>query len=265
MIDDSSLKTHKALGDVSRFRILEELRVRGRLDSRELGRRVGLHPNTVRSHVEQLIEAGLVKTVIAAPSGRGRPRVLYEADPDSAPAQHGGYRLLAQILASYLASTDRPQAVAESAGRAWGSYLTERPPPFTGVSADEATARVVALFAELGFMPEAVADGAERKILLHRCPFRAVAESNQQVVCAVHLGMLKGALAEMGAPLEATGLDPFVEPALCVAHLRRAGRRHRAGPRVSAMPASAKLSSRPPVRFRRENSRDSDGGKGGWG
>ena len=265
MIDDSSLKTHKALGDVSRFRILEELRVRGRLDSRELGRRVGLHPNTVRSHVEQLIEAGLVKTVIAAPSGRGRPRVLYEADPDSAPAQPGGYRLLAQILASYLASTDRPQAVAESAGRAWGSYLTERPQPFTGVSADEAIARLVALFAELGFMPEAVADGEERKILLHRCPFRAVAESNQQVVCAVHLGMLKGALAEMGAPLEATGLDPFVEPALCVAHLRRAGRRHRAGPRVSAMRTSAKLSSRPPVRFRRENSRDSDGGKGGWG
>jgi hypothetical protein len=31
---------------------------------------------------------------------------------------------------------------------------------------------------------------------------------------------LKGALAEMGAPLEATRLEPFVEPTLCVAHLR---------------------------------------------
>jgi predicted ArsR family transcriptional regulator len=48
-----------------------------------------------------------------------------------------------------------------------------------------------------------------------------VAESNQRVVCAVHLGMLKGALAEMGAPLQATRLEPFVEPTLCVAHLRR--------------------------------------------
>jgi predicted ArsR family transcriptional regulator len=264
MTGDSALKTHKALGDVSRFRILEELRVRGPLDSRELGRRVGLHPNTVRSHVEQLIEAGLVKTATAAPAGRGRPRVLYEADPDSAPAQQGGYRLLAQILASYLASTDQPQTVAEGVGRAWGSYLTERPQPFAGVSADEATARLVALFAELGFMPEAVADGAERKVLLHRCPFREVAESNQQVVCAVHLGMLRGALTEMGAPLEATRLDPFVEPALCVAHLRPAGRHQRAGHRVSAIRANAQLPSRPPVRSRRETSREPDGGNGGW-
>jgi predicted ArsR family transcriptional regulator len=241
VIGDSSLKTHKALGDVSRFRMLEELRVGGPLDSRELGRRVGLHPNTVRSHVERLIEAGLVKTALAPHAGRGRPRILYEADSDSAQAQPGGYRLLAQILASYLASTDRPQAVAESAGRAWGSYLTERAQPFTRVSADEATGRVVRLFAELGFMPEAIADGAERKILLHRCPFREVAESNQQVVCAVHLGMLKGALTEMGAPLEATRLDPFVEPTLCVAHLGRSRRRRRTSPLPSRLRAQDQM------------------------
>ena len=217
---DVSVKTHKALADISRFRILEELRGQGPLDSRELGRLVGLHPNTVRSHVDQLIEAGLVRAVTAPAAGRGRPRVLYEAIADSASVQLGGYRLLAQILASYLASTDQPQAVAESAGRAWGSYLTEKPQPFTGISAEEATQKVVELFDQLGFMPEAVQESAERKILLHRCPFREVAESNQRVVCAVHLGMLKGALAEMGAPLQATRLEPFVKPTLCIAHLR---------------------------------------------
>jgi predicted ArsR family transcriptional regulator len=222
---DISIKTHKALADVSRLRILEELRGQGPLDSRELGRLVGLHPNTVRSHVDQLIEAGLVRAVSAPASGRGRPRVLYEAIvyeaiAYSASAQQGGYRLLAQILAGYLASTEQPQAVAESAGRAWGSYLTEKPQPFSGISADEATQKVVELFGELGFMPEAVEESEERRILLHRCPFREVAESNQKVVCAVHLGMLKGALAEMGAPLQATRLEPFVEPTLCIAHLR---------------------------------------------
>jgi predicted ArsR family transcriptional regulator len=128
---DSSIKTHKALADVSRFRILEELRGQGALDSRELGSLVGLHPNTVRSHVDQLIEAGLVRAVTAPAAGRGRPRVLYEAIVD-APGHESGYRLLAQILAGYLATTDQPQAVAESAGRAWGSYLTEKPQPFSG-------------------------------------------------------------------------------------------------------------------------------------
>ena len=69
-VRDPSLQTHKALGDVSRFRILEELRGLGPLDSRELGRRVGIHPNTVRSHIEQLIQVRLVRTS-TAPAGRG--------------------------------------------------------------------------------------------------------------------------------------------------------------------------------------------------
>jgi predicted ArsR family transcriptional regulator len=224
---DTSIKTHRALADVSRLRILEELRGQGGLDSRELGRLIGLHPNTVRSHVDQLIEADLVRAVSAPSSGRGRPRVLYEAIVDP-PVHESGYRLLAQILASYLATTDQPQAGPESAGRAWGSYLTEKPQPFSGISADEATHKVVELFDELGFVPEAVEESGERKILLHRCPFREVAESNQKVVCAVHLGMLKGALAEMGAPLQATRLEPFVKPTLCIAHLQAS-----AAPRTS--------------------------------
>jgi predicted ArsR family transcriptional regulator len=224
---DLALRTHKALGEVSRFRILEELRGRGPLDSRQLGEAVGLHPNTVRSHLDQLIEAGLAHVVPASPGARGRPRVLYEAIAEAEPVQHGGYRLLAQILASYLASVDQPQVVAESAGRAWGSYLAEKPAPFAAISAEDATEKVSQLFTDLGFMPEAVEDSGARKILLHRCPFREVAQSNQKVVCAVHLGMLKGALAEMGAPLDATRLEPFVEPTLCVAHLR--GRMARKG------------------------------------
>lgn len=213
------LRTHKALGEVSRFRIFEELRARGPLDSTELGRAVGLHPNTVRSHADRLIEAGLVR-VVSSPGARGRPRVLYVPIADAEPVRQGGYRLLAQILASYLASVEEPEAVAQGAGRAWGTYLTEKPAPFSGVSAEEATAKVVELFFELGFMPEAAEESSGRKILLHHCPFREVAQTNQKVVCAVHLGMLKGALAEMGAPLEVTRLEAFVEPTLCVAHLK---------------------------------------------
>jgi predicted ArsR family transcriptional regulator len=236
---DPSLQTHKALSDVSRFRILEELRAAGPMDSRELGQRIGLHPNTIRSHVEQLMQAHLVRTITAPASGPGRPRVLYEASADTSGGHESGYRLLAQILASYLASIEQPQAVAESAGRAWGSYLTERPQPFSEVSVAEATQMVVQLFTELGFMPESVEDGAETKILLHRCPFRQVAESNREVACAVHLGMLKGALAAMGAPLEAARLEPFVEPNLCVAHLRRYARRAGASARGARRQAPA--------------------------
>ena len=234
MTADRELQTHRALGDVSRIRILEELRARGRLDSRELGRLLGLHPNTIRSHVEQLIQTGLARGTLGPTAGRGRPRVLYEAVTDVVTPNESGYRLLAQILAGYLATIEQPQAVAEGAGDAWGRYLTERPEPFARVSAEEATQKVVRLFTDLGFLPEAVEKTGGRKILLHRCPFRQVAESNQKVVCAVHLGMLKGALSEMGAPLEATQLEPFVEPTLCVAHLRERAHRPRLRPARAA-------------------------------
>jgi predicted ArsR family transcriptional regulator len=220
---DPSVRTHRALADVSRARILEELRTGGPMDSRELGRRVGLHPNTVRFHVEQLADAGLVRAVAGPATGRGRPRVLYEAVEDAEPGTADGYRLLAQMLAGYLASTNDPRRVAEEVGRAWGGYLTERPAPFTGLSAEEATQRVVRLFTELGFMPESVTEGGEPRILLHRCPFREVARANPEVVCSVHLGMLRGALAELGAPVEAANLEPMVQPTLCVAHLSGVG------------------------------------------
>jgi predicted ArsR family transcriptional regulator len=39
------------------------------------------------------------------------------------------------------------------------------------------------------------------------------------VICALHLGLMRGALARMRAPVSVDRLDPFVEPSLCVAHL----------------------------------------------
>lgn len=222
---EQALNTHRVMGDSSRFRIIEELQRRGSLDSRQLGVLIGLHPNTIRSHVDRLLAAGLVRSSTSRVGGRGRPRVLYEATADFTPVEERSYRLLAEVLAGQLAATPQPQKAAEIAGRSWGSRLVQEPRHSGGISADQATQEVVDLFAELGFIPERRDEAGTRTVLLHRCPFREVAEANSQVVCAVHLGMLRGALAEMGAPLEATRLDPFVEPHLCVAHLRSVPRR----------------------------------------
>ena len=96
---------HRALSDPSRVRILEVLQeAEAPLDARELGARVGLHANTVRSHLRVLAEAGLVSGKREERARPGRPRILYEvaAEPLDARAP-AGYRLLAQILASSLA------------------------------------------------------------------------------------------------------------------------------------------------------------------
>ena len=73
----------------------------------------------------------------------------------------------------------------------------------------------------LGFSPraEADADGRHYQLCLHQCPFREVAEHHQEVICSLHLGLMRGALARMRAPVTADRLDPFVEPSLCTARL----------------------------------------------
>jgi predicted ArsR family transcriptional regulator len=55
---------------------------------------------------------------------------------------------------------------------------------------------------------------------MRRCPFHSLAEQHPEVVCAVHRGLISGALDELGSRLEVDGLDVFVEPDLCIAHLR---------------------------------------------
>jgi predicted ArsR family transcriptional regulator len=49
-----------------------------------------------------------------------------------------------------------------------------------------------------------------------------VAGEHRDVVCAVHLGLMQGALAELRAPFTAARLKPFVGPSLCVATMQNA-------------------------------------------
>jgi predicted ArsR family transcriptional regulator len=56
---------------------------------------------------------------------------------------------------------------------------------------------------------------------MHRCPFHALVESQPEVVCAVHKGLVAGALSALGSELEVEGLDVFVRPDLRVARLAR--------------------------------------------
>lgn len=215
-------RLHRALGDASRARILAVLHeVEAPLDARALAERVGLHANTVRSHLGVLAEVGLVSAKAEKRTRPGRPRIVYEPVIEMAdPAEAGEYRLLAQVLASCLAGSEAdPGARAEHAGRAWGRYLVRRPAPLTRLSATEAVSRVVRLLDELGFQPNLEPDEDGYKVLMKRCPFGDVAAAYEQVVCQVHLGLVKGALEEVGVSVAADWLKPHLEPHLCVAHL----------------------------------------------
>jgi predicted ArsR family transcriptional regulator len=70
-----------------------------------------------------------------------------------------------------------------------------------------------------GFAPELSADGST--VNLHRCPFRELAVTNPDVVCGAHLGIVQGALDDLGGLVSTTRLIPFVTPGLCVTTLTR--------------------------------------------
>ncbi|MEU8250448.1 helix-turn-helix domain-containing protein [Nonomuraea sp. NPDC048916] len=209
-----------ALGK-SRSSVLATLRGAGvPLTVEDVAERVGLHRNTTRFHLDGLVEAELADRQVEEREQPGRPRVLYAARSDGGRAGRRSYRLLAEILTGYMAGeTPEPAEAALRAGRAWGRYLAERPPPFRPVDGPAAIRQLVRMLDDIGFAPEAVVAGRERQVLLRHCPFREVAMGNREVICSLHLGLMQGLLAEIDAPLDAEALDPFVEPSLCVTHL----------------------------------------------
>ncbi|AKJ09162.1 ArsR family transcriptional regulator [Streptomyces incarnatus] len=191
----------------------------------ETAERVGVHPNTVRFHLDTLVAQGLVERRAEPSPGPGRPRTVYTARPGMDRGGVRDYRLLARILLSRWASAD-PAAAREEAmrtGRAWGGHLVQPPPPSEAPTADGSVAVLLALLGDLGFAPQAEgADkpgGPPRRIRLRHCPFLELAEEHGALVCPLHLGLMQGALARLDAPLTATGLEPFAEPGACVAHL----------------------------------------------
>jgi predicted ArsR family transcriptional regulator len=208
------------LGD-SRARVLDLLRAaNGPLGVQGVADRAGLHANTARFHLEGLVDAGLATREPQPRETPGRPSMAYRASDVDRPMGQRRYRLLAEMLTSVIAGmVPQPRAAATEAGREWGRYLTEQPPPYQGMTAEQAVVKLAAALEEIGFAPEVVAESAGYRLRLRQCPFREVAEQHPDVVCAMHLGLLQGVLEQSRAPVRADDLQPFAEPGSCVARL----------------------------------------------
>lgn len=213
-------RTDQATGDKPRRQaLLEALRASDApLGVTELAERLDIHANTVRFHLDALVEQGLVDRRLEAPTGRGRPRTVHTPHPGMDRGGRRQYHLLAKILLAQLSTSPDAGAAAEAAGRNWGSYLVEHIPPPHQPGAAEATQRLTAMMTDLGFAPEADGDAAE-SIRLRQCPFLELAEEYSSTLCPLHLGLMRGALAEIRAPITATSLEPFAEPDACILHL----------------------------------------------
>ena len=186
------LEQARALGDPTRHAIFRYL-----VDAdepvgvAELTEHLGLHHNAIRQHLNKLVAAALVREERAAPTGRGRPRLVYSVDPgaDSRWGVTGPYERLALLLSEIIRTGETPVEVGRRAGRRSVDQVDD------GATPDVALEH---LMARHGFEPELRRHGDAIDVALHRCPFATTAVAEPDVVCDLHLGLAMGAAERLG-------------------------------------------------------------------
>lgn len=201
----------------SRRQVLDLLTETARpMDLAELGAATGLHANTLRGHLDLLVDLGQVERSTEARTTPGRPRVRYRrcgTEPAANP-----YRQLATELAAGLATGSDAVQAGQAAGRHWATTLRAQAgvAPGSRLGGEQAVAMVADGLTSLGFGAQTEPLGD--RIYLHSCPFEEIARTNPSV-CRVHEDLLTGLLEELGDSVTLAGLDPFVRTRLCVARL----------------------------------------------
>ncbi|WP_243229625.1 metalloregulator ArsR/SmtB family transcription factor [Microbacterium sp. CIAB417] len=193
------------ISSYSRVQILHLVQSRAERSIQELHEATGLHANTIREHLQRLIEGGYVIATTEHRTTRGRPRTLYSAatgDPDAS-------------------SPVAREKVSAAARR--GDMLRRLLPTAASDLGQDATYQLDALVEHLeesGFEP--VVDDAALTVDLTPCPHAAGRPEHRPVLCAVHLGLMQGVLTEAGGPLAADCVLAAERPEACTVRLRLA-------------------------------------------
>ncbi|WP_336641738.1 helix-turn-helix transcriptional regulator [Microbacterium sp. USHLN272] len=187
----------------SRVQLLHLVQTRAQRTIGELCEATGLHANTVREHLQRLIEGGYVIAATEHRTTRGRPRTLYSAATGMADA-------------SSPIARDKVSAAARR-----GDLLRRVMPGATSDLGRDATYQLDALIEHLeesGFEP--VVDDVQLTVDLSPCPHAAGRAEDRPMLCRVHLGLMQGVLTEAGGPISADAVRTSALPADCTVQLR---------------------------------------------
>lgn len=195
-MDTPRLDVLKALGDNTRYAIYLELaRAGSPRSTADISESLGLHPNTVRPHLERMRDVGLLQVEADGRGSVGRPQHRYALAPDapSLGLEPPAFPLLARMLAPIAAASElEPDDVALVGAEAGRSMARAHAPRKACVEA------VAAMLSELGFDPAVVADGDLASIAFTHCPFGELAAAHPEVVCHLHRGLIEGYVEQIG-------------------------------------------------------------------
>jgi predicted ArsR family transcriptional regulator len=151
----------------------------------------GVHHNAIRQHLAKLVDAELAIEEKAASTGRGRPRLVYAADPaaESRWGFTGPYERLSLLLSEIIRTGDTAVEVGRRAARRQRLGNTDALDP---------VAELVGQMARLGFDPAVRQRGTDVDVILRICPFATTALADPDTVCSLHLGMAYGIADSVG-------------------------------------------------------------------
>ncbi|MHB8274853.1 MAG: helix-turn-helix transcriptional regulator [Dermatophilaceae bacterium] len=180
---------------------------------------LGVPLRTAAFHLDRLAEQGLLAVSFARRTGRsgpgaGRPAKLYQRSARefsvSLPPRH--YDLVGRLLAGAMVqaqqSGEPPREVLDRRARDFGQAMArERSGQQSGQQSGHGDMGVLmSLLEEHGFEPRLEAGD----IVLHNCPFHALAQEQAELVCGMSLHLLGGVLDGLGP----TGLYARLDPGL---------------------------------------------------
>jgi predicted ArsR family transcriptional regulator len=199
------------------FAVLSELRRPA--GTAELAKRLELHPNGVRLHLERLEQQGLVERARVR-QRRGRPPDAWTVAPDAQPGGRAprAYQDLGRWLARALGAGGGRRGI-EATGREIGRELAPNDP-------DRYPNALESTLTALGFQPTIEQREADRlRVCLGNCPYRDAVRENQPAICALHRGITRGLLDVLEPKAKLTAFVPHdPNEAGCVIELRGLGR-----------------------------------------
>lgn len=175
-----------------------------------------LHENTVREHLDGLVLSHHACRISFPSNGRGRPSYGYEALNDfisQVEPEAREYASLAMVLAKQLALTKgNTKANAVSAGEEWAKVFRSSE-IHSSLRPLQVRKRLIEVLTSLGFSPKS--HPRKNLIRLETCPLLAAAREEPDVICSVHLGLIRGLVAQSGMKAGDVKLTQFAERGSC--------------------------------------------------
>ena len=203
------LDLFKTLGDNTRYAIYLELaRTPRPVTTAEIADTIGLHPNTVRPHLERMRDVGLIDVEVGGRGEIGRPQHRYSLAVD-APSL-GLEPPVMPVLARMVLSMAARLGAGPDDARAVGEPRRARAVPCRTADAPSSLEALVSDLDRLGFDPvvsdafgtdaagNPVADLDTAVVAFANCPFGDLADQHADLVCSLHHGLVAGFVAGMG-------------------------------------------------------------------